>query len=137
MCLPPGRMPAWRALPRPSPSPGLEPRLAFPAPTTARWRVCDAIPQRNCGRFPRPSLNLGNKTKNDGRWDTPDGEKTCKHNHINKFVFIDMLLAKASRLGSLPSVGETALTYALPCPHPLNPAHLPHCAGFSRRGLPS
>jgi hypothetical protein len=65
--------------------------LALPAPSDGAVWVCDALPQRNCGRISRPSLN-----PEDGLKRTTidsivqEGLNPRKLNHIIKYVFIDM-----------------------------------------------
>jgi hypothetical protein len=50
--------------------------LAFRAVDDGAVRVCNALPQRNCGRFSRPSLLTGMKKNDD--WRMGDTEQVLK-----------------------------------------------------------
>jgi hypothetical protein len=75
------------------------PRLALdPCAWHGLWVWFDAIPQRNCGRFSRPSPSLQSLEKEPRR---RRNLRTASHQikpqslkHINAFEYEDMFLAK-------------------------------------------
>ena len=59
----------------------------------SRWRgmgVCDALPQRNCGRFSRPSLFPGNRKRTSDSATLDAHPPPGNQNHINKSSYDDM-----------------------------------------------
>src|SRR5882724_3804658 len=69
-------------LPPPSPSPERMPRLTLPGAALNDgpvW-VCDAIPQRNCGRFSRPFLIPGKLKRTLKARTSPRAGNDCKRN---------------------------------------------------------